>query len=152
MIVFLLLVAAFVVGPYCVYRIWKAGEPASVVRRVGYNGARRLHPLGWLAAAPVSFAAFSVTFLIGVFSPGLRVHKTCMQNGQIFDREYRSKNWEEASRFFPLSNRCNADYDLVPPWINPALLIFAAMTLAFLALAIDSFIARHKSRIRITKS
>ncbi len=75
-----------------------------------------------------------------------------MQNGQIFDREYRSKNWEEASRFFPLSNRCNADYDLVPPWINPALLIFAAMTLAFLALAIDSFIARHKSRIRITKS
>lgn len=152
MISLVLFLVVILGGPFGVYRTWKKLEWPPAIRRVGYNDARRLPPLGWLAAAPISFVAFSVTFLIGVFSGGLHTHKTCMREGQIFDREYRSKNWEEANRIFPLSNKCNADYDLVPPWINPLLLLLAAATLAFLALSIDSFIALRKSRVKNVKS
>jgi hypothetical protein len=31
-----------------------------------------------------------------------------------------------------MHNRCNADYDLVPGWVNPALVIFAVAAVACL--------------------
>jgi hypothetical protein len=44
---------------------------------------------------------------------------------------------EAVPNLLPLSNRCNAEYDLVPGWINPTVAALASVTavLALTALA-----------------
>lgn len=85
----------------------------------------------WLGLSFLSFLATCTTYFIGISSSGKDIDETCAKAGQILDDSYRSQNWKEPSQFFPLHNKCNADYDLVPYWVNPALVIFIVLTLAF---------------------
>ncbi|GII52489.1 hypothetical protein Pth03_08780 [Planotetraspora thailandica] len=58
------------------------------------------------------------------------IGETCTQlRGQTYDDAYRAAHWREPSQWFPLHNRCNADYDLVPAYVNPTLVVLAAVTL-----------------------
>ncbi len=40
---------------------------------------------------------------------------------------YRAGHWREPGQIFPMHKRCNANYDLVPGWVNPALVVFLAL-------------------------
>ncbi|MEU4872536.1 hypothetical protein [Streptomyces sp. NPDC021608] len=85
-------------------------------------------PLRWLLLSTLTCAAAFLTWLWGALAGGLDVAETCtLYRGQRFDGAYRSRHLDESTRWFPLHNKCNATYDLVPAWINP--------TVAFLALA-----------------
>lgn len=70
-------------------------------------------------------------FFIGLWADEHEIYETCAARGQMCDRVYRSENWQEPSQIFPIHNKCNDDYDLVLLRVNPALLIFAVLTVAF---------------------
>jgi len=92
----------------------------------------RLRVRSWLGLALLALVAFGVTVFSGFAASGLDIKKSCEIAHQRFDRAYLDQNWRETSQFFPMHSRCNADYDLVPGWVNPALVIFAVFAVACL--------------------
>ncbi|MFD7102746.1 hypothetical protein [Streptomyces celluloflavus] len=83
-----------------------------------------------LATVPVSLLALLISYCVGVFSGALSVQKSCRVQQEHYDAAYRSQHAEEMDRWFPLHNKCNSDFDLVPAWLNPALVIFAVLLAA----------------------
>jgi hypothetical protein len=103
---------------------------------------REIKPLTWLRLAFGSVVAVAFTFFIGAWAGGHEIDETCAARGQLYDHVYRSEHWQEPSQVFPMHNRCNAGYDLVPFWVNPCLVIFAALTVAFVVTLVLSTV-RH---------
>ncbi len=63
----------------------------------------------------------TAVWLSGAFSGGLDVQESCrLTHHQRYDSAYRLAHAGEFQRLFPLRNKCNASYDLVPAWVNPA--------------------------------
>ncbi|MFJ1805317.1 MULTISPECIES: hypothetical protein [unclassified Streptomyces] len=97
----------------------------------------RRTPLFWLMLSGLSYVGLFITWFWGVWSGGLDVAETCtLLRGQKYDYAYRAEHWREPTRAFPLHNKCNASYDLVPAWINPALVLFAAIAVGSLLAAV----------------
>lgn len=92
---------------------------------------RGISPLFWLANTVVAFVLAAAVWMYGAFSGGLGTVYTCATRGQAWDTEYSRQNRGESGRFFPLHTKCNADYDLVPFWVNPALVSLTLLVLAF---------------------
>lgn len=107
---------------------------------------RGINPLFWFANMIVALVFAAAFWLYGAFSGGLNNAETCTARGQTWDREYRRSNWEEAGRYFPLHNKCNADYDLIPFWINPAVAFLTLLALAFAAASFVSLTLRLRRR------
>ncbi|MBK3637387.1 hypothetical protein JHN52_31695 [Streptomyces sp. MBT97] len=116
----------------------------------------RLTALHWLTLSVLSGGALFVVWLWGVWSGGLDVAETCtLLRGQKYDEAYRAEHWREPSQIFPLHNRCNASYDLVPAWINPALVLLALLAsvslvlgVTRLVLALSRTVGRLRARLR----
>ncbi|MGW2912050.1 hypothetical protein ACWC9X_16565 [Streptomyces asoensis] len=116
----------------------------------------RLTALHWLTLSVLSCGALFVVWLWGVWSGGLDVAETCtLLRGQKYDEAYRAEHWREPSQIFPLHNRCNASYDLVPAWINPALVLLALLAsvslvlgVTRLVLALSRTVGRLRARLR----
>ncbi|MFQ1004382.1 hypothetical protein [Modestobacter sp. SSW1-42] len=51
----------------------------------------------------------------------------------------------EVSNSFPFKNTCNADYDLVPTWINPTVAGIGAVSLISLALLVTALVRRRRT-------
>lgn len=94
---------------------------------------RSISPVFWLANVIVALAFTGVFWLYGALSGGFDTPQECESRGQPLDTEYRRLNREEPGQYFPLHNKCNADYDLVPFWLNPALVFLALLALTFAA-------------------
>ncbi|MCX2928524.1 hypothetical protein [Streptomyces sp. NEAU-W12] len=93
----------------------------------------------WSLALFVGFAAW----LRGALSGGLDIGETCAYtHHQTYDGAYRSARSEEFRRLFPLHNKCNAEYDLVPGWVNPTVVNCAAFVLLATAVLLWFGIAR----------
>ncbi|MDX3800614.1 hypothetical protein [Streptomyces sp. AK04-3B] len=99
--------------------------PAVAAAAGGESRGQRYCPVRWLLLCVLACVVTFIVWLCGIFSGGLDVGETCALRGQTYDDVYRSEHWREPSRFFPLHDKCNASYDLVPVWINPALVLFA---------------------------
>lgn len=99
---------------------------------------RRVSPRAWLGLAVLSLLSLVITFFIGAFAGGKDIDETCAAAGQPLDDAYRARHWQEPGQLFPMHNRCNAQYDLVPAWVNPALVIFAVASAVFLVAFIAS--------------
>lgn len=77
-----------------------------------------------LVALLAAVAVWGYGFVEG--SGGNEIDETCqMVHGQVFDRDYRHREWKGPQPLYPLHNMCNEDYDLVPGWINPAVAVLA---------------------------
>lgn len=95
----------------------------------------RMPIVGWFMLSFLSSVALGFTFFIGAFvASGKDIDETCAKAGQQLDRNYRAQNWQEPSQLFPLHDKCNAGYDMVPAWINPALVLFASLAAVFLCI------------------
>jgi hypothetical protein len=105
---------------------------------------REIRSLTWLRLTLGSMAAVALTFFIGAWAGGHEIDETCAAKNEIYDRAYRSEHWLEPSQLFPLHNKCHADFDLVPVWVNPALIIFAILTVAFVVALIMSIVRPGK--------
>jgi hypothetical protein len=92
----------------------------------------KLRPRAWFGLALLSVLALGSVFFVGLAAPGLDVREKCELAGQTLDMVYREQHSGEPGQFFPLHDKCNADYDLVPGWINPALVFFAVLAAALL--------------------
>ncbi|MDJ0318647.1 hypothetical protein [Arthrobacter antibioticus] len=103
---------------------------------------------GWLTFSFLSFLAIGVTYFIGIFASGKDIDETCAKSGQLLDNTYRAQNWLEPGQFFPLHNKCNAAYDMIPVWVNPALVIFAVLTATFVCAFIVAAAKRLKAHRR----
>ncbi|MFG2756783.1 hypothetical protein [Streptomyces wuyuanensis] len=104
-------------------------------------------PLRWLLLSLVPWFGLVFTWFLGAFSGGLDVQETCeLLEGQTYDSAYRDDNWQEPSRLFPLHNKCNASYDLVPSWINPTIVGLAVATAGCLITAVVMAAAHFKSQ------
>ncbi|MFF0145867.1 hypothetical protein ATK36_1004 [Amycolatopsis sulphurea] len=92
----------------------------------------RLRVRGWLGLALLAAVAFVFTAFVGFAAVGLDSQEKREAVHQQYDREYLNQHSQESGQFFPMHEWCNADYDVVPGWINPALVIFAVVTVACL--------------------
>ncbi len=99
---------------------------------------RKITPRVWAALILASLILCGITFFVGASASGLDIAENCMRAAQVFDYEYLVAHREEAQRIFPMYSPCNADFDLVPAWVNPGLLIFVFLTLACLTAFIVS--------------
>lgn len=96
----------------------------------------RRTPFLWLAVSALSCVGLCLTWFWGAWSGGLDVAETCtLLRGQKYDDTYRAEHWREPSQFFPLHNKCNASYDLVPFWVNPMLVLLAFLVVGCLIAA-----------------
>lgn len=112
---------------------------------------RKITPLAWTGLTFASILLLGATFIIGAAASGLDIGEKCAEAGQLLDRAYRKQHREESRQVFPLRSVCNADFDLVPAWVNPGLVLFAFLTVTFLSAFILS-LSKGWSRTKIGKS
>ncbi|MGW5561523.1 hypothetical protein ACWER9_30435 [Micromonospora sp. NPDC003944] len=103
---------------------------------------------GWfLATAGLAIVATAVTWFLGAFAgPFMSSEESCRQAGVSYDRDYRAVHWRESSRWFPLHDRCNATYDLVPAWVNPALVLLSLLAVLCIGVAVWLAVVRYHTR------
>jgi hypothetical protein len=97
--------------------------------------------LAW-GTASLLFLLFLTQFLV---TSGHDLDRACESVGRVLDRNFRLLHPHDGSLYFPLHNRCDAAYDLVPTWVNPALSALAAVLTLALAGALVSRNARNTS-------
>lgn len=101
----------------------------------------------WLKLTVLSAFLLFVVFFQGVAPGGLDVAEACeLGAGQTYDHQYRSQNAHEQHQLFPLTTKCNAEYDLVPPWTNPALAILAILTASFFGAMLAALVIPFRGR------
>ncbi|MEV5985454.1 hypothetical protein AB0L85_10570 [Streptomyces sp. NPDC052051] len=126
------LMATVVLAAWLVWNLWNLFRIAGGLR----NGSWR-RPMWWTRVCSVSLFAGLAAWLWGVFSGGLDVRTLCVQgHHERYDAAYWDSHAEEFRRLFPLHNKCNAHYDLVPTWVNPAMVICAVVAVAALAVLV----------------
>lgn len=118
-----------------------SGETVSGKAAVAVANARawsvRRTPVFWLTLSVLSCVGGFLTWFWGAWSGGLDVAETCaLLKGQKYDDAYRAEHWREPSQLFPLHNKCNASYDLVPAWVNPMLVLLAFLAVVSLIAAV----------------
>ncbi|MFB7373173.1 hypothetical protein ACFC0D_25375 [Streptomyces sp. NPDC056222] len=109
------------------------------------RGGVRRGPTLWLLLTAVCCCGLFLIFVMGASAGGLDVREACGLAGQDYDEAYRAEHWQEPSRLFPLHNKCNASFDLVPAWINPTLV---CLTVAAGACAITGMATARAGRAR----
>lgn len=82
------------------------------------------------AAARTRFLALLGVVLVYLIGTSYRfawdIEETCrLGHGQSFDPATIS-----GDALFPISQRCNADYDLVPAFVNPTIIALTALAIA----------------------
>jgi hypothetical protein len=81
----------------------------------------------WLGLALVSAVLLGGLILAQFAATTRSLYAACLAVGQDFDRNFRLRHPHDGLPVFPLHNRCNAAYDLVPEWVNPALTVLAVV-------------------------
>jgi len=70
----------------------------------------------------------------------LDIEEVCGRHNQRweFDPDHRAS-------LFPISNPCNASYDLVPPYVNPVFFALLALSIVFTVIAVVQRVRRRKA-------
>lgn len=69
--------------------------------------------------------------------------EACELGGHIYFHECRSQNVDKQ---FPLTAKCNAEYDLVPQWISPVLAVLAILTVELFGAMLAALFTRFMIR------
>lgn len=83
----------------------------------------------WMGLAVISFLAAGYAFLAGASAAGLDITEKCELAGVPFTVRPGSIQFRELQQVYPMHAWCNASYDLVPGWVNPALAFLTILTL-----------------------
>ncbi|MFI8947702.1 hypothetical protein ACIGO6_14420 [Streptomyces sp. NPDC053750] len=142
-------IVAAVVGALCLGMVVGGLSGFRAVRERRWAKARTWLSLG-VACVSTGVGGFAFAYLTGIFSGGLDVEEACVHgHGVRYDDVYRAAHWEEFSRWFPLHSKCNEDFDLVPAWVNPAIVFFAllaAVGVLCLAAAVVTAVRTRRDR------
>ena len=117
--------AAVQLTPLLIVPVWNLCWMVSAAR------AGRWHSARWFARAAGTFIYLDMlVWLSGLLVGGLNDETACaVWHQQPYDAAYREARRSDEFRLFPLSNPCNAYFDLVPEWVNPLLVVFTALAL-----------------------
>jgi hypothetical protein len=86
---------------------------------------------GWFAQSGCTLIYLqALVWVRGALAGALRPDKDCLVHQQPYDEAFREAHRVEHLRLFPLTNRCNATYDLVPLWVNPTLVVIGVLLAA----------------------
>ncbi|WP_228386542.1 hypothetical protein [Streptomyces katsurahamanus] len=92
-------------------------------------------PMWWLRLLSVALFTGAAAWVFGVSAGGLDTREACeLTHYQPYDSDYRAAHSDEPRRMFPLHNKCNASYDLVPSWVNPT--VVACFVIAVLCIVV----------------
>ncbi|MER7777068.1 hypothetical protein ABTZ21_19070 [Streptomyces sp. NPDC096191] len=123
-------VVAVVVAKLCVGMVAGGRGSVRAVRERAWGRPRTWLSLGVVGVSS-GVAGFAVAYLTGILSGGLDVGEACVHgHGVRYDEAYRAAHAREFSRWFPLHSKCNANFDLVPSWVNPAIVFFVLLAAA----------------------
>nr|WSZ96936.1 hypothetical protein OH820_15810 [Streptomyces sp. NBC_00857] len=124
------LTVALLLVVWLVWNLWNLFRIAIDLR----NGSW-WRPMWWTRLCSVSlFAGLASWIRGGVFGGGLDVRETCQfVHHERYDEAYWDSHAEEFQKIFPLHNKCNAHFDMVPAWVNPAIATCAIVSLAAIA-------------------
>ncbi|MCP9945128.1 hypothetical protein LUX12_10630 [Streptomyces somaliensis] len=112
-----------------------------------FSGTWRHSPAWFAWSALFLLLGAGVTYLVGSLAgASLDPEEACHRAGEAYDQAYRRANFEEYTRWFPLRNKCHADYDLVPTWVNPALVTLTVLALACTAYAAHLAVLRRRTK------
>ncbi|MFF6801313.1 hypothetical protein [Streptomyces sp. NPDC012616] len=101
----------------------------------GESRGQRHHPVRWLLLCVLSCVVTFFVWVWGALSGGLDVGEACALRGQPYDGAYRGEHLRELDQIFPLHDKCNESYDLVPVWVNPALVLLSLVAVGSLLAA-----------------
>ncbi|MFF9479759.1 hypothetical protein [Streptomyces sp. NPDC014733] len=91
------------------------------------------------------FTALAV-WLRGLFSMGLNVREESQfTHHQPYDDAYQDAHTAEYNKWFPLHSKCNANYDMVPAWVNPVVVLALVVALVSLAVLVQRAATRRSS-------
>ncbi|GHH84691.1 hypothetical protein GCM10018793_49830 [Streptomyces sulfonofaciens] len=111
---------------WLVWNLWNLLRIAGGLR----TGSWR-RPMWWARVCSVSLLAGLASWLRGAFSGGLDIREACQfVHHEHYDAAYWQAHAREFRKLFPLHSKCNAHVDLVPAWVNPAVVSCAAVSLA----------------------
>jgi hypothetical protein len=113
--------------------------------KMASRGAWR-QPSLWVYAVGAALLITAVSWTTGMFSQAWDLAEDCARHGQTVDESYQEHHLRDAHHWFPLHSRCNAHYDLVPAWVNPAIVISAAAAGAFMVTAAVVGIRNHRKK------
>jgi hypothetical protein len=93
----------------------------------------------WLWLAVTSGVLLGSVFVTQFSAASSRdLDEVCEAAGRFLDRNFRLMHPYDGSLRFPLHNRCDAVYDIVPAWVNPSMSALAAVLALSLAGALIS--------------
>ena len=95
-------------------------------------------------AVVVTSLCAGLVYSFGLLSSPYDAVETCREHGERFDDSAAFDPYRED--LFPLSSKCNASFDLVPAWVNPALLALLSLVAVSAAVLIGCELARPRSR------
>ena len=123
----------------CAWSLWKLARGAA-------SGTWK-RPGRFVYIAGISFLVFALSWIYGRLEGGLpTVAKACLSRHQPYDDTYYETHREDWYRPFPLSNKCNAHYDMVPAWVNPTVAAAAMACVMCLAGAVWVAVARSREK------
>ncbi|RNG35350.1 hypothetical protein [Streptomyces botrytidirepellens] len=126
-VAFFAVAAALIV--WLIWNLWNLFRILTGLR----NGSWQ-RPMWWTRLCSVSLFAGLASWIWGTFRTGLDVRDTCQfVHHERYDETYWDAHAKEFQKIFPLHNKCNAHYDLVPAWVNPAIVVCAVVSLAAIA-------------------
>lgn len=98
----------------------------------------------WIRTALISGLLMVMVFVTQFATASSKdLDDICQAAGHALDRNFRLLHPRDGSPYFPLHNRCDAAYDIVPAWVNPSLSALAAVLALSLAGALVSRSARR---------
>ncbi|MEU0964061.1 hypothetical protein ABZ357_00975 [Streptomyces sp. NPDC005917] len=135
------LVTAVVLIGWLLWSLWNLFRIVTGLRDRSWR-----RPLWWTRVCSIALFAGLAAWIWGVFRTGLDVRETCLfVHHEHYDRAYRDAHAAELQKFFPLHNKCNAHFDLVPPWVNPSLMVCAVVAMTAVAVLLQFGIAHLTS-------
>ncbi len=121
------IIVASVVGVLCLGMVAGGRSGIRAVRAGRWGRPRTWLSLG-VACVSTGVGGFFVAYLTGILSGGLDVEEACVHgHGVRYDDAFREAHAKEFNRWFPLHSKCNENFDLVPAWVNPAIVFFALL-------------------------
>ncbi|PJM94957.1 hypothetical protein [Streptomyces sp. CB01373] len=110
-------------------------------------GGRWRRSAGWFAGTAVLLLLGTVaSWLVGAMAgTSLDPAEACHSAGQTYDEAYRSAHLNE-TQFFPLHDKCNAGYDMVPGWVNPAVVVLPVLAVACLAYSVRLAVIHRRTK------
>ncbi|KOG59613.1 hypothetical protein ADK77_39425 [Streptomyces antibioticus] len=129
--------AAVVLIGWLVWNLWNLFRIVTGLRDRSWR-----RPLWWTRVCSVALFVGLTTWIWGVFRGGLDIRETCQfVRHEYYDRAYRDAHAAEFQSFFPLHNKCNAHFDLVPAWVNGSITVCVVIALAAVAVLLKFGIA-----------